>query len=349
MLFKKPLRTLLLSLVAVCAVFGASAQSAKISLHTRYVTAGELIRTIKSQTGYNIAYNKNLFDTSREVTLPATRLSIREALDCMVAGVDAKYIVGDRFIAFVPAADNSRPQVRNEEPRTADAYTRSNPNADNGARQTPAAETPTMKPATTSVTATATAEPAAPLHSDYTPVALYSGVQTSLPRFALKINLLYGLATLTPNLAFEFGLARRWTMEAAYSNNPWNYKSVDKRKLTHGIARIEARYWFCERFSGHFIGVHALYSEYKVNALNIPLLFSKEYRYHGNAWGGGVNYGYDLPIGKRWNLEFTAGLGIYRMKYDRYACSTCDREATPMQKTWVGPSRLGVTLMFLIK
>jgi hypothetical protein len=178
-------------------------------------------------------------------------------------------------------------------------------------------------------------------------------VREELPRLTLKTNLLYGFGTLTPNIAAEIAVAPKWAIEAAYSNNPWNYraKAANKpsRKLLHGIARLEGKYWFDERFSGHFVGVHALYSEYNISGHDIPLLFKKEYRYRGNAWGGGLAWGYDLPIGKSWNVEFTAGLGIYRMVYDRYSCVVCSEEFTPVKKTWFGPGRLGVSIEFLIE
>jgi outer membrane protein OmpA-like peptidoglycan-associated protein len=171
------------------------------------------------------------------------------------------------------------------------------------------------------------------------------------PVFTLKTNALYGLGTLTPNLAAEVAIARRWTIEAAYSTHPWNSNTIDKKKFTHGIARLEARHWLKESFRAHFFGIHGLYSEYNISGvtlISIPPVFDKEYRYHGNAWGGGIDYGYDLPLGRRWNVEFTAGVGLYRLNYDRFSCNGCDRDATPKKMTYFGPSRLGVSVEFLI-
>jgi hypothetical protein len=174
-----------------------------------------------------------------------------------------------------------------------------------------------------------------------------------LPRLGLKTNLLYGAATLTPNISVEAALAPRWTIEGAYSTNPWNWRAKaanePSRKLLHGIARLEGRYWLCERFNGHFVGAHALYSEYNVSGYDIPLLFDKQYRYHGNAWGGGLVYGYDLPVGRGLNIEFTAGVGLYLMNYKQYSCVVCSEEFTPVKKTYFGPSRLGISIEFLIK
>jgi hypothetical protein len=199
--------------------------------------------------------------------------------------------------------------------------------------------------------APATPEPAKPFYSDFRSLDSYNIIQSGRPHFAIKTNLLYGAATLTPNITVEFAHAPRSTVELSYSNNPWNYKvqMPSRKKLLHGIVSAEYRYWLCERFGGHFFGVNALYSEYNVSGYDIPTLFEEEYRYHGNAYGGGINYGYALAIGKRWNVEFTAGVGVLQMAYDKYSCLTCDTHAVPTTKTWFGPTNLGINLVFLIK
>jgi hypothetical protein len=183
------------------------------------------------------------------------------------------------------------------------------------------------------------------------PTHLYEYVRPALPGYAVKTNLLYGLGTLTPNIAAELALSCRWTLELAYSSNPWNSKNTadNTRKLLHGIARVEARHWLCERFNGHFFGLHGLWSEFNVSGVKIPLIFDSAHRYQGFAWGGGLDYGYDLPVGRRWNIEFTAGVGVYRIKYDRFSCLNCDRDGTPNAITFLSPARLGVTVMFLFK
>jgi hypothetical protein len=331
--------------LALLTIYGVRAQEVNISLAGENATVIEAIRAIEDQTDYHVSYNKNSLDTSRGLRLPGETMPLKGLLDHIIDGVALKYMIHGNYIAFVPAADNSRPQVRLQ-PRTTDEYEPNGPNDLSAAsvpRPTPVVETPAP--------AKGVFTPKKSFYSDYTQLDIFEGVQTSLPRFALKTNILYGAATITPNIAAEVALSHRSTVEVSYSNNPWNYKAEmpSNKKLLHGIARAEYRYWLCERFSGHFLGVHALYSEYNVSGRDIPLLFDKEYRYHGNAWGGGINYGYALPIANRWNLEFTAGFGMVQMKYDRYGCLTCDRNAEPMTKTWFGPTRLGINLVFLIK
>jgi hypothetical protein len=348
---KRYMRILFPALVALAALpAGAGAQSVNITLGRESVTVSEMMRIIEAQAGYHFSYNKNMFDISRSVTVERRTVTLQQALESMTGGQSAKFVIHKNYIAIVPAADNSRPQVRRQPAqRTSDVYRRE----DDGLNTVPAAREPLPQTPPRVAEVPVVQEPDRPSYSDYTPTAIYSDPAGRLPRFALKTNLFYGVATLTPNIAAEVAVAPRWTIEGAYSTNPWNYKAgaagEPSRKLLHGIARLEGRYWFCERYSRHFVGVHALYSEYNVSGYDIPLLFEKEYRYHGNAWGGGLVYGYDLPIGKSWNLEFTAGVGVYRMDYRRYSCVVCSEEFTPVKKTWVGPSRLGVSIEFIIK
>jgi hypothetical protein len=170
-------------------------------------------------------------------------------------------------------------------------------------------------------------------------------------KFALKTNLLYGLATLTPNLRAELGLGRRTTLEAGLSYNWRNLKgsAENNKKIVHGIAMAEFRYWLCERFDGHFFGVHALGGFYNVGGRKVPLLFEKQFRYEGTAYGAGVSYGYMLSLAPRWGLEFNVGLGVAYLKYDKYGCDKCDQLEGQFDKVYLGPTRAGINLVFIIK
>lgn len=339
-------------LAALFSALEAGAQSRSIETGRASASVGELMRAIEEQTEFRFSYNKELFDVSRTIALPAPTLPLEEALAIITAGQGAKHVIYKHYIAIVPAAAESRPQVRSAaKPRTSDIYTNGTPDPLDVPPR-PKAEATEIAAERAPVDPLQPPTPAKEHYSDYTPVAVHANAPGRLPRFALKTNLLYGV-TLTPDIAVEAALSPRWTIEAAYSYNPWNRRAraagTPVRKLLHGIARIEARYWFCERFNGHFLAIHGLYSEYNVGGLDIPLLFERAYRYRGNAWGGGVAYGYDVPIGGRWNVEFTVGVGVYAMRYDRYDCLSCSTGATPVTRTWVGPSRLGISLEFLIR
>lgn len=341
------MQKLILLLFILCA--GTTyAQDVTIRVKNNKMSAGEVIRSVEAQTPYNFSYNRNMYDTARIVLLPQTALPLAKMLECMVKDTEVNYMIHGKYIVFIPTNSNPRSQLRRQATtsRTSDVYVPSNPNELNASSL--------RRPVTETTEAVGVEEiepePEKEYYSDYHPIDIHGNVQTSLPRFAIKTNLLYGLSTLTPNLSVEVALSGRSTLELSYSSNPWKHDADldDNKKLLHGIASLEYRYWLCERYSGHFFGIHALYSEYNISGYTIPLLFKKDYRYKGNAYGGGVLYGYALPIGKMWNIEFTGGFDALRMDYKRYGCRTCDTNSEPFKKTRFVPSA-GINIVFLIK
>lgn len=86
------------------------------------------------------------------------------------------------------------------------------------------------------------------------------GEEGKAPWFALKTNAIYW-ATATPNVGVEFRLAPRWSLEAEVGLNPFTGKDDDGaygKSIKHFRLHPEARYWFCETFYGHFLGLHVI-------------------------------------------------------------------------------------------
>jgi hypothetical protein len=185
-----------------------------------------------------------------------------------------------------------------------------------------------------------------------TPAAAFSA-QTP-PSFAIKTNLLYWASIVpdvTPNLGIEFGLSKKMTFNISGGYNPWKLKGSDEsnKKLVHWIVNPELRYWFCERFNGASIGLHGIYSQYNVGQYDIPLLFEKAFRYEGVAYGGGVSYNYHWMVGKHFGLELSLGAGFAYMLYDKYDCPRCSEKINRYSKSYLGPTKLGINLIYVIK
>lgn len=165
---------------------------------------------------------------------------------------------------------------------------------------------------------------------------------------ALKTNILYG-ATLTPNLALEIGLGKKTTIELG---GGYNFYEPSSGKLwKHWLVQPEFRYWFCERFNGTFLGVHALGGEYSFAKIDFPLaVFDdlKENRYEGHYYGGGITLGYQWILGKRWNLEASVGAGYVRVHYDKYKCTNCGSSIDNGVKNYWGPTKAAISLLFFL-
>ncbi len=171
--------------------------------------------------------------------------------------------------------------------------------------------------------------------------------QQYLPQVAVKTNLLY-LATTTPNVAVEFGLAKKWTMDVSVAFNPFKLSEDGINRFW--FVQPEVRYWFCNRFERHFIGLHGIYGDFNIGNMAMPLTHAfDEHRYDGWAAGAGLSYGYHLPMGKRWAWEFTVGAGYVYMDYDKYRCYDCDEFEGNKGRHYFGPTKAGVSLIFMIR
>ena len=97
-------------------------------------------------------------------------------------------------------------------------------------------------------------------------VALGSFICPALAqKAAVKTNLLYD-ATTTMNLGVEFGLSPKWTLDVSGNYNPWTFSN--NRKWQHWLVQPEARYWFCNKMMGHFVGFHAIAGSYNIGNVN---------------------------------------------------------------------------------
>ena len=168
---------------------------------------------------------------------------------------------------------------------------------------------------------------------------------------AIKTN----LATdgfLTPNLGVEIGLAPKWSLDISGETILWE---VNRHKWKHWMVQPEARYWFCDRFAGHFLGLHLLGGQYNFGNIsnNVKFLgsdFSEltDYRFQGWAIGAGIGYGYSFILSDHFNLELEIGIGYMYTRYDKYDCNNCD---TPLEKdaqhNYYGPTKLSIALEYL--
>lgn len=148
---------------------------------------------------------------------------------------------------------------------------------------------------------------------------------THAQKVGLKTNLIADVTT-TINLGAEFGIKDKYTLDLYVNYNPWNLG--DDKKFRQLLIQPEFRYWFCEKFNGHFIGVHAHGGLFNVGGVNMPFgLWDglKTTRYEGELIGAGVSYGYQWVLGKHWNLEANIGAGYAYINYDKYQCKNCGK------------------------
>ncbi|MCD7968865.1 MAG: DUF3575 domain-containing protein [Alistipes sp.] len=339
---------LVVAAALVLSVTMLAAQSRMVNFPGRQVTTGYAFNEIQKQTGLGIAYNSRLVKTDRAVTLPRNDMTVEEVMDALLDGTGFTYSIVREIItikrsetpAVTEPAPVNTPVVTVPDPApifeqpTPPAYKRSGPVIIASGDYLPGISLPQLE-----------------YTAGYYPVENYSSARGHFPDLAVKINFLYAGAALTPNVALEFGIKDQWTINVSGSYNPWKRKGDfnSNKKLVHSIFKAEARFWTCSRFDGHYVGVYPLYARYNIGSHKIPMLFKKDYRYEGHAFGGGVSYGYHLMLSRQWGLEFSAGVGAAYMSHEKYHCAVCSTDFVKENKTFLGPTDLGIRLVFVIK
>lgn len=153
---------------------------------------------------------------------------------------------------------------------------------------------------------------------------------------AVKTNALYWLTT-TINAGVEFSLNNQLTLDLDAAYNPWTVKG--DKKMHFWLAQPEMKYWLCEKFEGHFIGVHAHGAQYYGGF--------KDKRYDGYLAGGGVSYGYDWILSPHWNLEAEIGVGYAYLWYKESPRIPCIKCQSDKHKHYVGPTRVSVSFVYI--
>lgn len=158
-------------------------------------------------------------------------------------------------------------------------------------------------------------------------------------KVAYKSNLLY-LGTTTLNAEWEIGLSPKTTMSVLGAYNPWTFR--DDKMMHLWAVQPEYKYWFCERFEGHFVGVHAHGAQFFGDFWGL----NKDHRYDGYLVGAGASWGYDWILSPHWNLELELGFGVNRVWYkesDRLPCVKCTEKKT---KTFFSPTKVALSLVY---
>ena len=184
-----------------------------------------------------------------------------------------------------------------------------------------------------------------------------AGGELTFPRpfyMALRTNLLYD-ALLVPNVGLEFYLGGGWSAEGWWTYAWW------KRDRRHWYWRVYGgsltlRRWFGRRaaekpLTGHHAGVYGQWVTYDFETGGRGQMGGEP---GGDIWdrasfGAGLEYGYALPIGRRLNLDFVAGLGYLGGTYYEYEPEDdCYVWQATKKRRYVGPTKLEVTLMWLV-
>lgn len=167
------------------------------------------------------------------------------------------------------------------------------------------------------------------------------GWRAAAQQVAIRSNALR-TALLTPDLGVELITGEHSSVGLSVFGN-WKPYGVDSKLIA---VQPQFRWWFGGRpLVREYVGVSALFTTYDIGW--------KERSHAGLAGGIGFTGGYVLPLGKRWGVEFSGGLGLVwfgQHRGSRYDSFTdIDGDSFNSRGCKLLPTNLGVSFVYIIK
>lgn len=167
-------------------------------------------------------------------------------------------------------------------------------------------------------------------------------------RLFLTTNMLYD-AALTPNIGVGMSVTDRITVLADWMYARWSNRDKRRYWRIYG-GDIEARYRIGKQkpgypLAGHHVGVYCSMACYDIQAgRSHNGVLSDKWNY-----AAGVSYTYSMPIATRLNIDFSLGVGYLWGTYKKHAAiDDCDVWLSTHKLGWLGPTKAGVSLVWLI-
>lgn len=172
--------------------------------------------------------------------------------------------------------------------------------------------------------------------------------------WSLHTNALYDLVAI-PNLGAELYLGKHFSIAANWWYAWWKTDSKHRYWRTYG-GYIAPRYWLgkaaaAKPLTGHHLGLYAQVMLYDFEWGGTGYLSGTPYKNisHRPTWGGGIEYGFALPIQRRLNIDFTIGLGYLKGRYWKYVpLDEGYRWISVNNLNWWGPTKCEASLVWLL-
>ena len=176
------------------------------------------------------------------------------------------------------------------------------------------------------------------------------GMERSLPRVALRTNLLYD-ATLSPNLGVDVRVDSTWTVGLLAGMNAWDIDKEKNKKWRHMLFSFRARKYVNDSvFHKGYFEADAIYSHFNVGNVKFPLGLYKtvrERRLQGDLLALGGKYGYSWILSRDWRIEAEAGVAIGYAWFKEYDCPHCGSYYGKDDRIFLLP-QLGVNIVYII-
>lgn len=163
---------------------------------------------------------------------------------------------------------------------------------------------------------------------------------------SVRTNMLYD-ALLIPTLGGEFYLGADLSVAGQWSYAWWSRDSSHRYWRFYG-GDLGLRWWFGRHagnkpLTGHHLGLFGQLFTYDIETGGKGEMGAKF------NYGGGIEYGFALPVARRLNIDFSIGLGYITGKYYKYTPidSHYVWQSTHTRR-WFGPTKAEISLVWLI-
>ena len=170
----------------------------------------------------------------------------------------------------------------------------------------------------------------------------------------LRTNLLYD-ALLIPNVGAELYLGGNWALTGSWAYGWWSNDAKHNYWRYYGGELGVRRYFACRGeqkiMRGQHIGLYGQLFTYDFELGGTGYMGGKP---GGTLWekanyAFGLEYGYSLPIARRFNLDFTIGLGYWGGEYQIYdPLNDIYIWKETRQRRWIGPTKAEISLVWLL-
>ncbi len=174
------------------------------------------------------------------------------------------------------------------------------------------------------------------------PIIIPEPVPTdSLQNIYVKTNLV-GWGLIMTNIAGEYQWSDHWSVSLPIYYSAWNYFKGTRKYRTFAV-QPEIRYWFNEHV---YVGAHLGLAYY-----NYAKDGDWRYQDHNGstpALGGGLSGGWRTAISKnrRWWVELTAGVGVYKLHYDIFHNYHNGPLVDERHRTFFGVDNVALTIAY---
>lgn len=160
-------------------------------------------------------------------------------------------------------------------------------------------------------------------------------------RVALSTNT-FDWLLMSPNLSVEARMSKHVTFDIGLSVNPFNSTPYGSDiKLQNFRVYPEVRYWLRRPMADHYFGIAA-----EGGYFNLRL---RDRFVQADMLAAGITYGYALVLSRHWNMTFSIGVGLGRIRGYDYRSADGSPESMNMSKWIPVPMKTGISFSYIFK